>query len=178
LWLRWGRQRPRQTATAKWKTANGILETATPHRVCFANRPLPQGARERLKGKRHLRDSAHSRRMTSHGISVSGLPRGYIPIYGASPSQLMTATATTKWKTTTALLETATPHRVSLCETPSPARGEGKTLRMRLRIKSAMTKCLSRNPCSGGARPLRMRLRVKPAMTRGDARNDEVLAGG
>jgi hypothetical protein len=28
---------------------NGILETATPHRVCFANRPLPQGARERQR---------------------------------------------------------------------------------------------------------------------------------
>jgi hypothetical protein len=26
---------------------NNISETATPHRVCFANRPLPQGARER-----------------------------------------------------------------------------------------------------------------------------------
>jgi hypothetical protein len=74
-------RRGRGKGNDKKENGNGISETATPHRICFANFPLPQGVRERPTTNREtaMRDSALALCSTQNDKPC------WYPLKGSSP---------------------------------------------------------------------------------------------
>jgi hypothetical protein len=92
------RHDPRQTTTARWKTAKGIPETATPHRVSLCETILSR------KGRGN--DTATATAKTQ-ALSVSGLPRA--TTRPRNDDHCHDKQQLQKWKTTTTLIRNGDP---------------------------------------------------------------------
>jgi hypothetical protein len=92
------------TTTTKWKTANGILETATPHRVSLCETILSRKGRGKGNDKDKAENGIHRFCAFSQNdkwLVIADLIRNLM--------RSVTTTATTKWKT--AHIDSALPFR-------------------------------------------------------------------
>jgi hypothetical protein len=100
-------QHNHDNGNSKMENGNGILVTATPHRVSLREPSSPARGEgtttTTTKWKTALRDSAHVASLTQNdSVTTTAKLYQFLDCHGRQSALAMTTTATTNWKTTTA----------------------------------------------------------------------------